>query len=193
VADLGALAPGESTGFECSMEDVDAAIDNIAVAAGSPPNGGDDVGDSDPSSVLVIAPSALVGDLVWNDQNENGVQDAGEEGIPSAEVKLTNLDTDEVTFQTTNSDGKYLFAALAQAEYKAELVMSSVDGDLTTPGSFTFFLPDGGSYLDADFGVVQTLPVTGVDADRMAGLGLALLALGILMVMLARHRRREEL
>jgi hypothetical protein len=60
--------------------------------------------------------SVKIGDLVWNDANGNGIQDAGEAGI--AGVRL-NLRQNNVTLQTTftDSNGKYSFTVAPNASY----------------------------------------------------------------------------
>jgi hypothetical protein len=55
-----------------------------------------------------------IGDFVWDDVNANGVQDAGEPGIPGQVVVLTG----PVTATTsTDANGKYLFSGLAAGTY----------------------------------------------------------------------------
>ena len=60
---------------------------------------------------------------------------------------------------------------------------------LTTPASFTFALADGGSYLTADFGIAAALPKTGISADSLGSIALALLALGGLAILATRRRK----
>ncbi|OCT13261.1 hypothetical protein A8709_01145 [Paenibacillus pectinilyticus] len=62
---------------------------------------------------LYLLTDGSLGDIVWDDLNANGVQDAGEPGIPGVTVELyqagtaTLLDT-----QTTDAGGRYLFTNL---------------------------------------------------------------------------------
>ncbi len=59
--------------------------------------------------------SAQVGDTVWRDDDADGVQDAGEPGIPSVTVTLTGTDASgaPVSFTTTtDANGNYLFTNL---------------------------------------------------------------------------------
>ncbi len=186
---VGDLAVGASVTYTCEVTNVVDSFTNVADVVGTPLVGGQ-VTDSDPEVVTVVAASALIGDTVWHDVNKNGVQDSGEAGISGAKVKLTNLDTSEVSYQTTNADGKYLFSALPSGNYKVELVMSSVSGALTTPGSFTLFLSDGESNLDNDFGLADALPKTGLDSDLL--LIVALMLLGFGAAILFGTRRRGE-
>ena len=86
----------------------------------------------------------------------------------------------EVSSQTTNADGLYLFSALEPGNYTVVLDTSSVDSklDLTTVGSFTIDLADNDAFLTADFGLAETLPVTGFDPIPLSIGGLILLLLG---------------
>ncbi|MGT2648884.1 accessory Sec-dependent serine-rich glycoprotein adhesin, partial [Streptococcus uberis] len=52
-----------------------------------------------------------IGDTVWEDTNKDGIQDAGEPGIPGVTVTLTNPDGTTVT-TTTDADGYYEFTGL---------------------------------------------------------------------------------
>ena len=128
-----------------------------------------------------VQPTATVGDYVWRDTDKDGTPDAGEAGIKDAKVRLTN----------TDNDGLYLFSALAQGNYKVERLMSSVSGDFTTVGSSSFLLPDGASFLTADFGLTEILPVTGLDADRFGWAAVTALAVAWMLV-LGSGRRRQE-
>ena len=77
--------------------------------------------------VGVFLPASL-GDLVFEDSNNNGIQDAGEEGIEGVLVELLDenmdsIDSDlstsaiEPTTTTTLSDGTYAFTGLAPGTY----------------------------------------------------------------------------
>jgi LPXTG-motif cell wall-anchored protein len=106
---------------------------------------------------------------------------------------------DSTTIETTtNANGLYLFSGLAAGEYKSELILSSIpkpsEGDLklTTSGSFTIQLLDGQSYLDADFGVVATLPKTGLPTDVLALIGMMLLLAGTLALLATRKHAAQQ-
>jgi uncharacterized repeat protein (TIGR01451 family) len=67
---------------------------------------------SQPASVRVVA--SKLGDLVWDDTNSNGIQDAGEPGVPGVTVQLNGTDKNGAAVTrttTTDADGKYAFAA----------------------------------------------------------------------------------
>ncbi len=73
-----------------------------------------------------------IGDKVWNDYNQNGIQDSGELGISGVTVKLTDKDGNPVltdglgnaiTDRVTNSSGIYSsFTNLEPGEYKVIFV-----------------------------------------------------------------------
>jgi len=151
---------------------------------------------TDDARVSTVGASATIGDTVWSDENANGKQDNGEKGIAGATVRLTLPDGTTVEMDT-NASGLYLFSGLEAGTYKAELILSSIpdpsDGSLalTTPGSFTIQLADGESHLDADFGVVATLPKTGLSTDQLALIALALL-LGGGIALLGTRKRNDD-
>jgi CshA-type fibril repeat protein len=61
---------------------------------------------------------AVLGDLVWNDVNKDGIQDIGESGIEGVKVALYNYNTDEkVATATTNENGNYEFTSIDMGEY----------------------------------------------------------------------------
>lgn len=86
--------------------------------------------------------SLSLGDLVFNDVNNNGVFDSGtESGIPSVTVNLF-ADTDasadftpgvdaQVTTTTTDANGNFLFAGLLPGDYLIQVPPSTLTGGLT--------------------------------------------------------------
>lgn len=52
--------------------------------------------------------SYQLGDKVWNDANKNGIQDAGEFGIPGVKVILKDKDGNFLEKTETNANGKYV-------------------------------------------------------------------------------------
>ena len=106
--------------------------------------GGDDAADSDAdpttgyTQVIALAPGqtdltwdaglvqptqlAAVGDYVWEDLNNNGVQDSGEPGIPGVTVNLYTSSGTFVATTTTDASGLYLFSNLQPGDYQVEFV-----------------------------------------------------------------------
>lgn len=78
--------------------------------------------------------NSAIGDLVWNDINNNGVRDTGEPSLPAAQVQLQQNGTVLQT-TTTGSNGQYLFTGLAAGTYT--VVVSGV------PGAPSYDLDDG--------------------------------------------------
>ena len=154
------FTPGDTISYECTIDDVTADFVNVAQASGTPPQTGVEppvpVTDDDDAPVTVIL-LATLGDTVWNDENQNGIQDNGEKGIEGAIITLTLPDGSTIQ-TTTDVNGVYLFEDLLPGTYTVEIDLSSIvfDGDLvlTTPGSFEVTLVPGENYADADFGVV---------------------------------------
>ena len=127
---------------------------NITVAAGSS-NTYVDAG-------LIITPNtfdskATVGDRVWNDLNNNGIQDAGEPGVPGVVVTLYAADgTTVIATTTTDALGYYLFSNLDAGTY--------VVGFGSLPSGYVFATKDAGTDdskdSDADITTGKTAPFT---------------------------------
>jgi len=62
--------------------------------------------------------TASLGNFVWHDLNADGDQDAGEPGIGSASVTLTNVNTSVTTGGSTDVNGRYFFSGLTPGTYK---------------------------------------------------------------------------
>ena len=100
---------------------------------------------------------ASLGDFVWEDDNGNGIQDAGEAGIQRIVVKLKSISTPDAPEQlsTTNNEGKYKFENLKPGIYKVTFD-TKVDCKFTTIKSGTETAKDS----DADDkGVVNDITV----------------------------------
>ncbi|MEI8167396.1 MAG: SdrD B-like domain-containing protein, partial [Chloroflexales bacterium] len=69
----------------------------------------------------LVAPRASLGDRVWDDQNRDGVQDAGEPGLNGVTVALYRADDTLVLTTTTatltGTDGLYSFTNLPPGDY----------------------------------------------------------------------------
>lgn len=75
-----------------------------------------------------------IGDLVWNDLNDDGIQDAGEPGIPGVTVNLYDESAILIATTTTDSNGFYLFEDLCINCYTVEVDESTLpDGMIQTP------------------------------------------------------------
>ena len=159
---------------------------------------------------VVVAPAVSVGDFVWFDTDADGVQDVGEPGLAGAVLSITtadglpvtDLDGNPVGPVITDGSGAYLFANLPPGQYRVTVVppvgyvgtLPGVgDGSLDSASGFavSVVLAGGESDLTLDFGFVvgPSLPPTGSD-EGLAGLALAALMVGVVLIAAARHRRR---
>jgi hypothetical protein len=152
--------------------------------------------ETDPSSAILLplqeenldvdfgyAPTdtttAVVGDYVWSDANQNGIQDLGEAGIAGVNLNLVAAGVDGlfgtaddlvVDTTTTDPDGTYLFTGVAPGEYQVvvpsgQAVLSGYTLTIgpqsdTNPGT-PFTVAAGDVYLNADFGYHQDLGTIG--------------------------------
>lgn len=131
--------------------------------------------------LLVTRPD--VGDRVWNDLNQNGIQEADELGV--AGVLLSLYDNNNTLLATTKTDvfGNYLFANIVQGLYKITLSLPSgwslspihvgnsiSDNDFGVNGNSTatFVLSEGDKITDIDAGIFQNSPAgTSAIGDRI--------------------------
>lgn len=91
-----------------------------------------------------------IGDFVWEDLNNDGIQDPGEPGIEGVVVNLLYpVDDSELATTTTDSNGLYYFTNLGAGQYKIE-----------------FILPDGYVFTIYQFG---NDPSIDSDADPVTG------------------------
>ncbi len=84
------------------------------------------------SCPLVPAPlpsTGQVGDKVWVDSNADGIQDAGEPGLPGVVVDLYSIDSPFIASAITDANGEYLFQNLSPSEYY--IVFSSAPAGFT--------------------------------------------------------------
>ncbi len=150
---------------------------------------------------------AELGDRVWFDTNQNGLQDGGENGIANVAVNLLDCDNQTVMdTMLTNASGNYLFTDLVPGRYMVEfvnpnpgvLVFTSKDvgaddavdsdADVTTgrTTSACIKLESGQSDLAWDAGLYEPLKpkidieksTNDVDADNPNGTGIPQIAPG---------------
>ena len=144
-------------------------------------DGGDDVtdnsnGDEDDEDNAVINVATLsLGNLVWEDLDNDGIFDAGtESGISGVEVQLYDLGTDGIKSgddnlldtEMTDGNGEYLFDGLNEGTYYVKLtgvgvpagyVSSTGDGiyDTDGNGSFEPFFGTNGDVNNTDDGTAM--------------------------------------
>jgi len=93
-----------------------------------------------------------MGDTVFRDWNNNGLQDAGEEGIPGVTVSLSGASS---ATAVTDANGNYLFTGLAAGNYTVSVTAGipggyTATGPATSPANVT--LTTNEVRLDVDFG-----------------------------------------
>jgi uncharacterized repeat protein (TIGR01451 family) len=84
--------------------------------------------ESSTASTAVLKPVAALGDYVWFDTNDNGLQDSGETGVAGVTVDLLNAaGTSTLAVTTTNSSGFYSFTNLTPGTYEVKFVAPAGD------------------------------------------------------------------
>ncbi len=68
---------------------------------------------------------ASIGDKVWYDTNQNGIQDSGELGIEGVTVKLYDCDNNFILSVDTDANGEYLFSDLTPGDYYVQFLLPS--------------------------------------------------------------------
>ena len=200
---IGDLAVGESVSMEftVTVDDIGIFTNEAEVTAANeedvdsvPGDGeGDDWDDATVTAISIVEASSTIGDYVWYDDDDDQVQDADEDPVPGVTVRITNQATNEVQTQVTNANGRYLFSGLDAGTYLVEVLTSTLPDNhgLTTVGSYTVTVLDDESFLDADFGIIEILPVTGMELEQAALIGFLLLALGGSLLGVENLRRRR--
>ena len=177
--DLATLPAGAVATF--SNQGADDAVDSDAdrVSGTTAPTPLLPSGASDLTLDLGIFFPVSVGDVVWDDLDGDGVQDAGEPGVPDVGVTLFLVDPVtgdpiEVTSTTTDGSGVYGFADLAPGAYFVEFDL----GTLPTGAVVTFSDQGGDDALDSDpdrtTGRTAPTPflVSGASADLTLDMGI---------------------
>lgn len=99
-------------------DETDSDIDNSGKTAIFKVSPGDRITDIDAGIYLTSpAGTAALGDYVWFDANNNGLQDANERGVGGITVTLLNASQNPIANTVTDVTGYYFFANLAQTNY----------------------------------------------------------------------------
>ena len=170
------LAPGESFTVTIPFHAVapDDEATNTATVHGARDVSDAVAPDASSSASVVCRQPASIGDRVWNDTNNNQVQDTGENGINGVTVRLYKDDGDNVfepgtddvlvATQTTSGDGNYDFTMLHAGTYWVDVDGTTVPSgyELTTANDPKKVTVDyGDDYNDADFGYVGRGDISG--------------------------------
>ncbi len=125
VLPLGAVfSPMDQGGVEATDSDADPTTGRTICTTLSS-------GETDLTWDAGIYEPAALGDFVWKDLNANGIQDAGELGMPGVTVNLHDCSNNFVGATTTDLNGLYLFSNLTPGQYYVEFVLPS--GSLFSP------------------------------------------------------------
>ena len=134
-------------------DDEEEVTERVTATVQAPP--GYEVGNPD-TGVVQIADtdtfSGMIGGFVWDDTNEDGIQDATEPGRPDQPVTLLGSDGTPLFTLLTTANGNYGFGGLAEGPYQVQFSQPLLE---------SFTLQDQGSddAMDSDAD-----PVTGVAA-----------------------------
>jgi len=125
---------------------------------------------------VVIEPANL-GDRVWLDTDNDGIQDSGEQSVPGVVVKLYDGDGQLLATMITDANGEYFFPNLAPGEYAVEFIPPlgynlspqnqgndgtvNSDADLSSGRTEPVILLPGQTNLDLDMGIYS--PPTNLD------------------------------
>ena len=74
-------------------------------------------------AVTAVINFASIGDFVWHDLDNDGIQDAGEPGIPGVTVNLYDGAGIFLATTATDSNGYYLFDELFSGDYYVEFIL----------------------------------------------------------------------
>ena len=132
-----------------------------------------------------------IGDLVWNDVNQDGKQDITEPGIAGVTVNLLDSGGVIIKTMTTDANGKYQFTDLVIGNYKVEFIKpaffihtfksattTNLDSntDPTSGITDTVMLPINGNNITIDGGMIGIDPkisivkkINGDDANTIPG------------------------
>jgi len=131
---------------------------------------------SDHDGLVLYLRTAAVGDWVWNDLNQDGVQDAGESGVEGVWVSLYTAADEFLASVQTDDKGEYYFDGLLPGDYY--LIFDAPDGyvltladqggddtvdsdaDQTTGYTAAFTLAAGEENITLDAGLIEVFTIT---------------------------------
>ena len=153
------------------------SIDNTAFASADELTEPLSAQTSDP---LVTPNNASIGDLVWDDQDGDGVLDGGETGLqnirvvlfsPGGDGILGTADDVQVAAQITDASGAYDFTGLSAGDYRVQVDEASLPPSYESTTGGTFFdvtlATNSDDFNDADFGYDQNIVALPVSLARL--------------------------
>lgn len=109
-----------------------------------------------------LVPGGVIGDAIWLDADGDGLQDAGEPGIPGVTVALLDAAGNVIATVTTDANGNYAFTGLPDGTYTVwvndtnhvlgELAPTFDQDGLGTPNQSTTTIVGGSLDNSQDFG-----------------------------------------
>jgi len=152
--------------------------------------GGNDGADSDPDPVtgqtdpITLTPGennddidaglvnrmGRLGDTIFKDDNQNGIQESDEVGVAGVTVRLLTLDGILVGTTTTDADGQYLFSVDPKQSYIIEVV--APDGLNFAPQDAPGSTDQNDSDVDPTTGQTDTITVGADETDDTIDAGL---------------------
>ncbi len=118
----------------------------ITLAIGEEPadesgQGGDKDDASDSNGDMTIdfgfVPLVSIGSTLFYDNNDNGLQDANEDGVSDIVVELYDAQNTFISTTTTDDDGNYCFADLAPGEYQVVVPEPPADAPISSTSTDT--------------------------------------------------------
>ncbi|MDP5140368.1 MAG: hypothetical protein NWP83_07850, partial [Spirosomaceae bacterium] len=112
-----------------------------------------------------------IGDFVWLDANDDGIQNSDEPGVSGVKLQLCRVDAqgnqigNAIDEQTTDDNGKYLFNNVASDRYKVKIIASSLPVETAVTGKKGVGNNGG---IDSDFNP-QTLASDVIVIDNANG------------------------
>jgi len=176
------LAPGDyyiqfarPSGYVFSPQDqgTDDTVDSDADSTGKTATFILASGQTDTTLDAGMYETASIGDFVWEDLDGDGVQDAGEPGLPGVVVNLYDSAHNPVDTTITDIDGFYQFIDVVPGDYYLEFVLPAgyvfspqdqtvdtvdSDADTTTGKTATITLTPGETDNTWDAGMYAPLP-----------------------------------
>ncbi|SHK41878.1 Cna protein B-type domain-containing protein, partial [Clostridium cavendishii DSM 21758] len=143
-------------------------------------------GDKNLNQDAGVTKLGSIGDLLWNDANQNGKQDPGEEGLPGQKVTLNDDKGNEIATTTTDSNGKYKFENLLEGNYvvtftkpdgykftakEKEGVEAALDSNIDESGKATVTLGYGENNITVDAGILKVEPSIPNKEDKVGKIG----------------------
>ncbi|MEY3419939.1 MAG: hypothetical protein RIR48_219, partial [Bacteroidota bacterium] len=140
------------SGFEFTDPDKgnDDMDSDAALATGKTPSVTVTIGQAVRNIDAGLFRRGIIGDFVWNDLNENGLQDTNDPGLPGVILTLRNELGISIATDTSDSKGLYLFEKIRPGNYTVEAQLlagfktatvntsdNMLNSDFVTTGSIT--------------------------------------------------------